>query len=383
MNFRESDRDVGPFVRQSPCNCPVFACFFCNQETKPVGKSPPSRVNPLSGINVFVAKSMTDSAPLCPLTGDMMRPYFTVPLDWRRPDDPRAWQIWWNDKAAFGQIFPRPTPSEAAVFYDIDAYYTHAGRTHREDDLEKTKVGVLGDLLLRVAWRADYSAEPTPQWWQSIIPEDANDALEIGSGDGDRMITYAPFVRHVRGVEPDPRAVAVAHARKLDVLDGTAEDLPEAVKDRRYDLIVFSHVLEHTIDPVASLRNAGELLSDRGIMSVEVPNNACFGATSMTDSWRWLDAPRHLNFFTPQSLQACAEAAGLKVQAVLYRGYVRQFLPEWMIDEARVHAIMERRFVTQADVRRQVKHSLRLLAKTFFARPEKKYDSVRILCSRA
>ncbi|MEZ5750731.1 MAG: class I SAM-dependent methyltransferase [Paracoccaceae bacterium] len=269
------------------------------------------------------------------------------------------------------------------MFYDIDAYYTHAGRTHREDDLERSKVGLIGELLLRIAWRGDRSAEPTPAWWKSIIPDNAGDALEIGSGDGDRMITYAPFVRHVRGVEPDPRAVSVARSRKLDVLDGTAENLPPEVKDRQYDLIVFSHVLEHTIDPVASLRNAGELLSDRGIMSIEVPNNACIGAVEMGGSWRWLDAPRHLNFFTPQSLQACAEAAGLKVEAVLYRGYVRQFLPEWMIDEARVRAIMERRYVMKKDVKQQVRHSIRLLAKTFFAAPEKKYDSVRILCRRA
>jgi len=321
--------------------------------------------------------------PECPLTGEAMRQYLTVPFDWRRPNDGRTWDIWWNDAAKFGQIHPRPQPRDVASFYDIDAYYTHAERFEPDSVKEKQQVGFIGRVLCAIAYRLENGAEPTRAWWRSIIPETAEQALEIGCGDGDRMITYAPFLKHVRGIEPDPRAVGVARERKLDVYEGTAEDLPEDVKDRSYDLIVFSHVLEHTIDPVLSLRNAGAMLADDGIMSVEVPNNASAGARSMGKAWRWLDAPRHLNFFTPESLQACAEAAGLKVQAVLYRGYVRQFASDWIVDEARIAATMRHRPLTQADVNRQLWHSTKLLAKTALASPSKKYDSVRILCTRA
>ena len=207
---------------------------------------------------------------------------------------------------------------------------------------------------------------------------------EIGCGDGDRMQTYAPFLSEsVRGVEPDPRAVRVACERGLDVHQGTAEDLPDAIRDRRYDLIAFVHVLEHTLDPVLSLKNAGALLNAGGIMSIEVPNNACHGARMMGEAWRWLDVPRHLNFFTPDSLAACAEAAGLTVRAVLYRGYVRQFMPDWLVDEARIGAELQGRKASKADIDRQVRHSLRLFARTALAKPAQKYDSVRVLCSRA
>ena len=163
----------------------------------------------------------------------------------------------------------------------------------------------------------------------------------------------------------------------------TAEDLPDAIRDRRYDLIAFVHVLEHTLDPVLSLKNAGALLNAGGIMSIEVPNNACHGARMMGEAWRWLDVPRHLNFFTPDSLAACAEAAGLTVRAVLYRGYVRQFMPDWLVDEARIGAELQGRKASKADIDRQVRHSLRLFARTALAKPAQKYDSVRVLCSRA
>lgn len=321
--------------------------------------------------------------PACPLTGSSMREHLTIPMDWRRPEDDRTWSIWWTDTAKFGQIFPRPKPQDVAAFYDIDAYYTHAERFEPDSVRDAQQVGLVGRILMHMAYRLENGAEPTKAWWRSIIPQGARQALEIGCGDGDRMQTYGPFLDVVRGIEPDPRAVSVARERGLNVYSGTAEDMPEDVKDRTYDLIVFSHVLEHTIDPVLSLRNAAAMLSDTGIMSVEVPNNASEGARSMGQAWRWLDAPRHLNFFTPESLQACAEAAGLKVQAVLYRGYVRQFASDWIIDEAQISAAMNGEEMTQSHVKRQLWHSTKLLFKTMLAHPSKKYDSVRVICTKA
>ncbi len=333
------------------------------------------------GVSEFL-DAISPAMPQCPISGEIMQPALLVPLDWRRSDDRRSWHIWWSETVGFGQIHPRPHPGDIAEFYDIENYYTHAERVEHDPVIESRQVGWLGRLVGSIAYRFEQGAEPTSAWWRSIIPAGAQNGLEIGCGDGDRMNTFSPFLAHVRGVEPDPRAAGVARSRGLDVLEGTAESLPEAIKDRSYDLIAFVHVLEHTLDPVKALRNARELLAEGGVMSIEVPNNACEGARRMGEAWRWLDAPRHLNFFTAESLVACAQAAGLTVTAVLYRGYVRQFMPDWLIDEARISARLQRRDATQADIDRQVRHSAALLAATVMAEPARKYDSVRILCTR-
>lgn len=321
--------------------------------------------------------------PICPLSGVPMAPTLTVDHDWRRPSDARSWSIWTTPDTGFGQIHPRPKPGEIASYYDIDSYYTHAERYAPDEEREARQTGLTSRILTAIAWRLDHGAEPTPEWWQSVIPQGARKALEIGCGDGDRMRTFGPFVDHCSGVEPDPRAVNVARGRGLDVHAGTAEELPDPVRQETYDLIVFSHVLEHTLDPVRALRNAADLLAPGALLSCEVPNNECRGMQRMGQAWRWLDAPRHLNFFTEASLRACAQAAGLQVETVLYRGYTRQFKPDWIIDEAQIRAELEGRELTQDDINTQLRHSVRLLAETALADPRKKYDSIRILCRKA
>lgn len=322
-------------------------------------------------------------APRCPLTGAPMRPLMRVDHDWRRPADRKAWPIWWSDNAGFGQIHPRPSAEDVAQFYDLDSYYTHDGDGARDPAAEARAVGWMGRLLGKIAWRFDYGIDATKApWWQALIPPGAQNSLEIGCGDGDRMLTYRPFVGHVRGVEPDPFARNRALSRGLDVHAGLAEDLPASVTSDRYDLIVFCHVLEHTRDPLQALKNAVALLKPGGILTCEVPNNACLGASIMGTSWRWLDVPRHLNFFTERSLRGMAEMAGLQVDEVLFTGYVRQFKPDWLLDEVNIRAELAGRKPTQADIAHENALAARVLALSLLAPRAKKYDSVRIIARR-
>ena len=304
-----------------------------------------------------------------------MRPWMTIARDWRRPEVMESWTLWWSDAGQYGQVYPRPDPAAIRAFYDLSDYYTHAGPASQPRHNRLTR------LMLSLAWRMDRSCRADAAYWQAVLPAGA--ALEIGCGHGDRLQEIAPFVDSGIGVEPDARARAQAAAQGIAALDGTAEDLPAEVLAQRFDIILFMHVLEHCASPEKALAQAAGLLSDSGVMVIEVPNNSALGLRQAGAYWRWLDVPRHLNFFTESSLRAFAARAGLEVIRCDFDGYTRQFLPDWIGDEAVIEAILEGRKPDTARRNRHLWRAVRLLARTTFARPALKYDSVRLVCRKA
>lgn len=322
------------------------------------------------------------SVPLCPLTGASMRPWVSVPRDWRRVHSPApqsGWQIWWSEGGRYGEIHPRPTAAEVASFYALDSYYTH------EDEVGAlNRPGFADWLRVAVAARLDRGAHPSSDYWAGLVPRGAQRGLDIGAGNGNTMLELAPLMAQVVGVEPDAAARETARAKGLHVLDGTAESLPAEVREHRYDLIVIAHVLEHCLDPGLALVNAAALLAPGGVLLVETPNNAARGLRQQGANWFWLDVPRHLNFFTEDSLRGFAKAAGLSVERCEYWGYARQMLEGWLESQALITACMEgRSTATAADMARQRRQAWALMARTALAPAAVKYDSVRLICTKA
>jgi 2-polyprenyl-3-methyl-5-hydroxy-6-metoxy-1,4-benzoquinol methylase len=314
----------------------------------------------------------------CPLCRKEFKPWLTLPSDWRRPTQQASYRLLWCSRCHFGQLAPRPDPETIASFYAIDDYYTHAA----QNGTAKTTRSWAQRLKTHLAWRVDQSVELNTAWIRKQLGEAPKEICDLGCGSGDLLCTIRDAGHRVTGVEPDPAARTVAGARQLEVLPGTAEALPAELSGRRFDAVVMSHVLEHCHDPLAALRNARALLKPGGRLIVETPNNAARGMRSAGLAWYWLDVPRHLNFFTPQSLKSCFEAAGLHVEATEFRGYARQFAAAWIASEQliwdRLNAAAPR--VVSA-ARNSEWKAWRLLFTTAFARAAEKYDSVRLIAT--
>jgi len=79
-----------------------------------------------------------------------------------------------------------------------------------------------------------------------------------------------------------------------------------------FDVISLSHVLEHTIEPVGFLTEASTLLSNAGVIFIEVPD--C--ARTPSDSFALFSNLEHTLNFTEETLIAVAERAGLSVSTM-------------------------------------------------------------------
>lgn len=319
----------------------------------------------------------------CPLCGNRMRPWMKLPGDWRRSqtkDAPVSLER--CPTCEYGSVEPRPSLTELASFYDVDGYYTHKA----PQDVPTTRT-ILDRLLEHLAWRADrgWRAEIGPDYLARHKTLPPAKVIDIGCGNGGLVHRLAVAGFDVVGIDPDADACRAARAGGLKIEQGSAEDLPVSFADAGFDAVTMMHVLEHVLNPVQALDNITRMLRRGGRLYVEVPNNACIGRQEAGATWRWLDVPRHLNFFTPESLQAFCRKAGLEIEAVEFTGYVRQFLSDWIADERLIHDRLESMSLEDESglPRRNSKiRAWRLLAKTWRAPDAAKYDSVRIVARK-
>jgi hypothetical protein len=70
----------------------------------------------------------------------------------------------------------------------------------------------------------------------------------------------------------------------------------------RFNVLRFSHALEHTISPVEALTSASSLLCEGGLLHVTQPSFPCFKYEASNISPKDAVFPNHLHFFNPVSL---------------------------------------------------------------------------------
>jgi 2-polyprenyl-3-methyl-5-hydroxy-6-metoxy-1,4-benzoquinol methylase len=147
-----------------------------------------------------------------------------------------------------------------------------------------------------------------------------SDVLDIGTADGSVARTLGQVGCRVWGVEYDPEVAKIAGQWCQDVVVGDIEQLDlKRTLGRQFDVILFLDVLEHLKDPLSVLRNALELLSERGYVVISLPNVAHAAMRAQLLQGRFpytatgLLDDTHLRFFDPTSVHQFLRDAGLAV----------------------------------------------------------------------
>jgi SAM-dependent methyltransferase len=131
-------------------------------------------------------------------------------------------------------------------------------------------------------------------------------AYEVGCATGYHLAHFRRAGWAVGGCDPSARAVAQAR----EIFDITVDCGTDAqMLPRRDDLalVLFSHVLEHMVDPLAALKLAHAALRDDGVVLLEVP---CATAPELVaPGWFTLE---HLHYFSESGLIRLLQAAGFE-----------------------------------------------------------------------
>jgi len=189
---------------------------------------------------------------------------------------------------------PRPSPLAIAGFYPPS--YSGGGRA-----------GLLEQIESRYR---EHQQREAARWLSEGRPQRGR-LLDVGCGRGDLLQVLRNDGWQAFGVEPAQQGAAAARARGIQVRCTRFEELSE---DDRYDVVVFSGVLEHLHDPLGALRKALRVLSPGGLVAVlYVPLLDSPQARALRERWVALDLPRHLVHFESATFPRFAERAGLRV----------------------------------------------------------------------
>ncbi|WP_416674567.1 class I SAM-dependent methyltransferase [Egbenema bharatensis] len=312
----------------------------------------------------------------CPICTRRTSPLFSVPCDYRKPFNSRRYAIDWCEVCDYGQVWERPSRAEIPGFYQLENYYTHNSQSTSQLQPRKT---FFDRLRAHLSYRFDRGEPLTPDDALSLLEGDSLTICEIGCGNGGNLLQFMKQGFSGVGVEPDPCARDAAKKSGMLVFQGTAEELPEEVLEPKFDVVLMSHVLEHCLDINAAVSNAKRILKQGGIFIVETPNCHSRGFKSYQGEWPWSDIPRHLNFFTPSSLNLILTKYGFSVAKTKYDGFFRQFTNTWLENEAEIWQSFAH-YDSKRDSPPNFKlRAWKLLLKSVLSSKAMKYDSIRLI----
>jgi 2-polyprenyl-3-methyl-5-hydroxy-6-metoxy-1,4-benzoquinol methylase len=169
-------------------------------------------------------------------------------------------------------------------------------------------------------------------------------AIDIGCAAGElgKSLLAYQIAASCDGIEPNVQAATLAKDKLRKVWHGRLDEVVDIVPWTDYDLIVMADVLEHVIDPWATLKLLQELTQPTCKLMVSVPNVRHYKVVLpllFKGEFSYLDQGimdrTHLHFFTKSSLLEMLAECGWSVLSIrphMKSRYHRPYYPTRLIE---------------------------------------------------
>lgn len=204
---------------------------------------------------------------------------------------------------------------------DVTAQETgeRAGSTVTSPDYRAAMVGRFASSRDLIRERASNRL----RLYSEILGRRPAQILEVGSGNGGFVKAFRDLGLASEGLEIDPSLVSIARADGADVRLADISRIDPGDFERA-DVVFSSQTLEHILTPRDAMRNMRALTREGGLIHIDVPNSASWGARYHRlrpgrARWAMLEPPHHQIGYHPVSLARLFEDAGLQVLKILER----------------------------------------------------------------
>ncbi len=142
--------------------------------------------------------------------------------------------------------------------------------------------------------------------------------LEFGMGWGFWSSLAKACNFNITGVELSRNRIEFAQKNGVRVI----EDISQ-LADEKFDYIYSNQVFEHIPDPRETLQKLANLLSEDGVIHIQVPNGKGMEKELQGTAWKAqkdaLHPLEHINCFSRKTLKILANQAGLSLLPPVYR----------------------------------------------------------------
>jgi 2-polyprenyl-3-methyl-5-hydroxy-6-metoxy-1,4-benzoquinol methylase len=293
--------------------------------------------------------------------------------------------MYWSESAGYGHLHPMPTEATLVQSYAVEQVNGYANSICTPD---KGRPNLLAALVYRVIYQIGSRTEQGEISNATIVSRlmgaRRGRVCSIGLDPLGMLSTVADFGHEVVSVERTAIERDATQAQGIQVLSGTAEQLPPSLEPESFDIVAMIHSLSRTRNPWMAVTNAAALLKPGGHLWIDVPNFRSAAFDILGPAWFHADPGRHLHFFSAQSLAAVIRSTGMEVLQEHHFGYSRQFT--WNTFQHNLWTLLyEVSDVSNhvvAPPRPGLTTDLRLFLRTLFSQPQRRHDSVRILARK-
>ncbi len=200
-------------------------------------------------------------------------------------------------------VNPRPTVEALPCHYP-DNYFAYT----QEEDIAPLFRRILTPLVKTTAINRI-------RYLERVIGRLTEDTRVVDVGCGtNQFLRYLQELRGCVGIGVDFNAKTIDYVRRkyhMPVVCGTLLDAQ--FKDDHFDLVTMHEYLEHEPNPQRVLTEARRITRCGGHICIEIPYIDGLPAKLFRSRWSQYDVPRHLVFFTQETLATMLQRCGYKL----------------------------------------------------------------------
>lgn len=132
--------------------------------------------------------------------------------------------------------------------------------------------------------------------------------LDIGCGGGEWLQAARRAGWKAQGLEVSAPVVAYLREQDFEIFHGFLEEAH--YPDDHFDVVLAIEILEHVPDAQAILREAARILRPGGVLWATTPHGNGLSARLLSENWREVAPPEHLQLFGKRAMQRMLRRAG-------------------------------------------------------------------------